>query len=181
MPDNIPWFHTFDFTQNDGGWTAEEDNPGLPQAVYVAGVGWTSTYIPNPFGNNTQCSIFRRFDTATITAFDLTYIGSGFSAMGAGSCTGVGLGLNAGASPFNTGSGPGTNTVTWSVGGISTPNYPNAEAHVYSAPCGGGNVGQIIITQITLRGIGPDPFLKHKGPKDCPFCDAAVGADVGGG
>lgn len=41
--------------------------------------------------------------------------------------------------------------------------------------------GLATVTSITLTGIGPNPFLRHKGPQDCPLCDAAVGAEVGGG
>jgi hypothetical protein len=180
MRTNNVWTHSFDFTKNEGGWTAQEDHPGFPQAVYVDGVGWTSTYIPPQFGNNTQCSIFRQFATATITTFYLTYIGSGFSPMGSGSCTGVGLALNGGTSALNVGSKPGTNTVPWSTTGIHSANVPNAEAHVYSSPCGGGNVGQIIITQITFSGIGINPFLLHEGPADCG-CGVYASIDVEGG
>lgn len=190
MADNTPWSQPFNFKQSDGGWiaasTAEESGgASLPYYChYTFNTGWVADCNLDIAGNMYQrvVSIIRILPASAVLTsvtfeYDATIGSNPFSAVYITDANGAIL---------------TTDSTFFAQNGSNQVQTIFINSHSLAAgirislagdQSGAVNCGSALMTlkAITLSGIGLNPFLKHKGPKDCPFCDAAIGADVGGG
>ena len=67
-----PWAFTYDFTVDNGSWTA--NNPGWgARGHYVAATGWTSDQIDEGANHNEVVNIYKEFDDTVVTSITMTY------------------------------------------------------------------------------------------------------------
>lgn len=181
MSDNIPWAQTFDFTEISGPWQTTIGG-GIPYSTWQQGIGWNAQCNPNNFGGSLAAIINFDFGmTLTLTKVSVTYDETpGDNSAGAyhnyiANKTQYG-GTNA-ADEIATSSVANVQHGLLEFSG-STP-ATGLSIGIW-AQRGNCNSGAASITGLVVEGIGLNPFLKHKGPRDCPFCDAAIGAEEGG-
>lgn len=166
MVDSIPWSHTFDFTKGESGWGS------VFEAAYSAGA-WRSNYQ----NNNTSLVIGIDFDSTILTSIRVVYTATN-DANGGGRTV---------QSPYGFAGTPGPVIGNLDTGHASMDttvvlqNLVATKLGIDVSSNSTGTNGENTITKVVITGIGLNPFLKHKGPKDCPFCDAAIGAEEGGG
>jgi len=134
------WCYTFDFTASDGGFTPLSGAPG----AWAAGLGWTGTYGGSPTTSN-SLRIEIGFTSTVITDVSLTYSVAGTSDMVGG------LRLRASGSTTYSASLDGNpGTYTFVHGGLST-----SVDHIW---LGGDSNASQVITSLTVRGTGTNPF-----------------------
>lgn len=180
MPDNIPWSFTFDFKMSDGKFSATIYPGGVP-GVYVPNTGWRSQCQPllgGP-GYYDVVDITLSFAAAALTSVLVVYDNNFQSIINSDTNAIV---VN-GTAVFTETPYRVTNGSMYWGGALVNVTSIKAGVLAYNSTIPGceGSNGNALIKSIILTGIGFNPFLKHRGPKDCPFCDTAVGAEVGGG
>lgn len=173
MADTTAWSHTFDFRTSPSGWflTGDGQDGG---GSWVSGTGFVSSRAGNNYDHVRIAYLFALPALVNTIIVNISYSSP---ATGAGNdviysydgVTGITLAQvlgNTSPNPFSFTSNPPT-------------SLPGILVDILASNPSDGRTATI--TSITIAGIGPDPALKHKGPKDCPLCDAAAGAEEGGG
>lgn len=152
------WSHTFDFTENDGGW---EPYPFLgiqengPQATYVQGSGWhgINQYWPSPVSRiQWRCVITRTISPACqVTHFEATFQ--------TGTDANPNLKLLRWSSNGQTCGNTQLGLITMSVNNL-TAGIDELDVYMEQDPA---DSGECHITRAEVSGIGPDPLFQHEG------------------
>lgn len=143
---SAPWCRHFDFTTSDGGWQAVNAG-GTDFAVYSTGVGWTSIY--NHAGSNTtETRIVKTFSTINFTLLEFIFE---FDTTSGVSTHNVFADSNSftGSDSIGSGSGQTLDQV------VDLDGHTSLRGDLAKASSGGGS---IIITGVTVRGTGDNPF-----------------------
>lgn len=166
------WSQSFNMVSSDQSFIAfgTPDGGGV-SATYTAGVGWTSSYYINTVYGYRGVQINRAFSSANITRISVT-----FTIVDGTSNTALEPFLqiydNGGAVSLKTQfSSPaaGVGSFVW-TGSITTTDIAILVRESINTPAADGG-GSVTITNVTVEGIGTNPFTGLPG-------DAAVSADA---
>lgn len=164
--DDCVWSHTFDFTVDDGGFSAfGVVLPANPTGVWASGVGWTFTdalWSNAPVQYRRAVAIRRDIVPDTeLTSFSLTYdlTKGAYSA----SVTALGMGMQLDATTPASASETSA-VITNGVDKVKLITSTQTADRIYvlitpSAQPSAVYSGDVVIKSITLTGTGDNPFI----------------------